>query len=106
MDQGRLPANGRAGALIKKGNRRCFGDRDRRAWTRRIVFVELAYYWSFTASLQAVLTPDLGVTFPNLLYFTYHAGAIVAAAGLAMLIAAATITNLLQQATGAARPSF
>jgi hypothetical integral membrane protein (TIGR02206 family) len=52
-------------------------------WTRRIVFVELAYYWSFTASLQATLTPDLGVTFPNVLYFTYfiyHVGAIVAAA--------------------------
>jgi hypothetical integral membrane protein (TIGR02206 family) len=52
-------------------------------WTRRIAFVELVYFWSFTASLQATLTPDLGVTFPNLLYFTYfiyHVGAIVAAA--------------------------
>jgi hypothetical integral membrane protein (TIGR02206 family) len=52
-------------------------------WTRRIAFVELAYYWSFTASLQATLTPDLGATFPDLLYFTYftyHVGAIVAAA--------------------------
>jgi uncharacterized membrane protein YwaF len=34
-------------------------------WTRRIAFVELAYYWSFTASLQATLTPDLGATFPD-----------------------------------------
>jgi hypothetical integral membrane protein (TIGR02206 family) len=52
-------------------------------WTRRMLFVEFAYYWSFTASLQAMLIPDLGVTFPNVLYFTYfiyHVGAIVAAA--------------------------
>jgi hypothetical integral membrane protein (TIGR02206 family) len=52
-------------------------------WTRKMLFVELTYYWAFTASLQAVLTPDLQVTFPNVLYFTYfiyHVGAIVAAA--------------------------
>ena len=51
--------------------------------TRRQFLVELTYFWSFTASLQAVLTPDLGHGFPNALYFTYflyHVGAIVAAA--------------------------
>jgi hypothetical integral membrane protein (TIGR02206 family) len=51
--------------------------------TRRRLAIELVYFWAFTATLQAVLTPDLAVTFPNVLYFTYfmyHVGAIVAAA--------------------------
>jgi hypothetical integral membrane protein (TIGR02206 family) len=50
--------------------------------TRRQLLVELAYFWSFTATLQATLTPDLGQNFPSVLYFTYftyHVGAIVAA---------------------------
>jgi hypothetical integral membrane protein (TIGR02206 family) len=49
--------------------------------TRRQLFVELVYLWSLTASLQAVLTPDLAQTFPSVFYFTYfiyHIGAIVA----------------------------
>jgi hypothetical integral membrane protein (TIGR02206 family) len=44
--------------------------------------VELVYFWALTASLQAVLTPDLGQTFPDPLYFTYfvtHGGAVAAA---------------------------
>jgi hypothetical integral membrane protein (TIGR02206 family) len=50
--------------------------------TRRALLVELVYFWSLTASLQAVLTPDLAQTFPSVYYFTYfiyHIGAIVAA---------------------------
>jgi hypothetical integral membrane protein (TIGR02206 family) len=39
--------------------------------TRRPLFVELVYFWAFSASLQAVLTPDLGQTFPSVFYFTY-----------------------------------
>ena len=44
--------------------------------------VELVFFWALTASLQAVLTPDLDVTFPDPLYLTYfatHAGAVAAA---------------------------
>jgi hypothetical integral membrane protein (TIGR02206 family) len=44
--------------------------------------VELVYFWALTASLQAVLTPDLGQAFPDVLFFTYfgtHSGAIAAA---------------------------
>lgn len=51
-------------------------------WTRRTHFVELVYFWGLTASLQAVITPDLGYTFPSVFYFTfftYHVGAVVAA---------------------------
>jgi hypothetical integral membrane protein (TIGR02206 family) len=50
--------------------------------TRRLLFVELVYFWSFSASLQATVTPDLGSTFPSVFYFTYflyHVGVIVAA---------------------------
>jgi hypothetical integral membrane protein (TIGR02206 family) len=51
-------------------------------WTARPVLVELTWFWALTASLQAVLTPDLGADFPELLYWTFfitHAGAVVAA---------------------------
>lgn len=44
--------------------------------------VELVYFWALSASLQAVLTPDLGQSSPDLLFFTYfatHSGAIAAA---------------------------
>lgn len=50
--------------------------------TGRQLFVELLYFWAFSASLQAVVTPDLSNTFPNIFYFTYflyHVGSIVAA---------------------------
>jgi hypothetical integral membrane protein (TIGR02206 family) len=43
---------------------------------------ELVYFWALSASLQAVLTPNLGYSFPDVLYFTYfatHIGAIAAA---------------------------
>jgi hypothetical integral membrane protein (TIGR02206 family) len=46
------------------------------------LLVELVYFWALTASLQAVLTPDLAQSFPDVLYFTYfatHSGAIAAA---------------------------
>ena len=49
---------------------------------RSRLLVELVYFWAFSASLQAVLTPDLGQSFPDVLFFTYfatHCGAIVAA---------------------------
>lgn len=46
------------------------------------LLVELVYFWAFSASLQAVLTPDLGQSLPDLLFFTYfatHSGALAAA---------------------------
>ena len=51
-------------------------------WTRRPLLVEILYFWALTASLQAVLTPDLNQSFPSVFYFTYfvtHCGAVVAA---------------------------
>jgi hypothetical integral membrane protein (TIGR02206 family) len=55
-------------------------------WNPRPLLFELAYFWALTASLQAVLTPDLDSTFPSLFFFTYfgtHCGAVVAAVFLA-----------------------
>jgi hypothetical integral membrane protein (TIGR02206 family) len=49
---------------------------------QRALLVELVYFWALSASVQAVLTPDLGQSFPDLLFFTYfttHSGAIIAA---------------------------
>jgi hypothetical integral membrane protein (TIGR02206 family) len=46
------------------------------------LLVELTYFWALTASLQAVITPDLNESFPDILWFTYyatHCGAIAAA---------------------------
>lgn len=46
------------------------------------VLVELVYFWALSASVQAVVTPDLTQSFPDPLFFTYfatHSGAIAAA---------------------------
>jgi hypothetical integral membrane protein (TIGR02206 family) len=51
-------------------------------WAPRPLAVELAYFWGLTASLQAVLTPDVPKGFPDLYFWTYfltHSGAVVAA---------------------------
>ena len=51
----------------------------RQSW---LLLVELVYFWGLSASLQAVLTPDLGHGFPDLLFFTYfltHSGTVAAA---------------------------
>jgi hypothetical integral membrane protein (TIGR02206 family) len=51
-------------------------------WSWPLLLVELTYFWGLSASLQAVLTPDLGQAFPSVFYFTYfttHSGVVVAA---------------------------
>jgi hypothetical integral membrane protein (TIGR02206 family) len=56
-------------------------------WTARPLLVELTYFWALTASLQAVLTPDLNAEFPSVFYWTYfvtHGGAVVAAVHLVL----------------------
>jgi hypothetical integral membrane protein (TIGR02206 family) len=57
-------------------------------WTRRPLAFELTWFWGLTASLQAVLTPDLGADdrFPSFFYWHYfvtHGGVVVAALFLA-----------------------
>ncbi len=51
-------------------------------WWRTPVLVELTYFWGLAGTLQAVVTPDLNVGFPHLVFFQYVVGhlGIVAAA--------------------------
>lgn len=51
-------------------------------WSRSQRLAELTYFWAFAGSLQALLTPDLPQSFPDILYFQYyaaHGGVLVAA---------------------------
>jgi hypothetical integral membrane protein (TIGR02206 family) len=57
-------------------------------WTRRPLLFELAWFWGLTASLAAILTPDLDSDdrFPSFFYWHYfitHGGVVVAAVFLA-----------------------
>ncbi len=51
-------------------------------WWRVMVLVELTYFWGLAGTVQGVITPDLNVGFPHLVFFEYVAGhlGIVAAA--------------------------
>jgi hypothetical integral membrane protein (TIGR02206 family) len=51
-------------------------------WSRVPLLVEITYFWGLAGSLQGVLTPDLNVAFPHLVFFQYvvgHLGIVVAA---------------------------
>lgn len=51
-------------------------------WPRWRFGVELTYFWGLAGTLQAVLTPDLYVRFPHLLFFEFvvgHLGIVMAA---------------------------
>jgi len=51
-------------------------------WWRIPLLVELTYFWGLAGTLQAVITPDLNVGFPHLVFFQYvigHVGIVVAA---------------------------
>ena len=46
------------------------------------LLVEVVYFWALSASVQAVVTPDVGEPFPDPLFISYfatHSGAIIAA---------------------------
>ena len=45
-------------------------------WTRKPLLVEVLYFWALTASLQAVITPDLHETVPSVFFFTYFVDAL------------------------------
>ena len=51
-------------------------------WWRLALLVELTYFWGLAGTLQAVITPDLNVGFPHLLFFEFlvgHLGIVLAA---------------------------
>jgi hypothetical integral membrane protein (TIGR02206 family) len=65
------------------------------------LLVELTYFWGLTGTLQAVLTPDLGVGFPHLEFFEFvvgHVGIVVAACylvvGLRLVPRAGSVTRV------------
>lgn len=50
--------------------------------TQHPLLVELTWFWGMTGTLQAVITPDLDVGFPHLVFFEYlvgHLGVVTAA---------------------------
>jgi hypothetical integral membrane protein (TIGR02206 family) len=51
-------------------------------WWRAVALVELTYFWGLAGTVQGVITPDLNVGFPHLVFFEYvagHLGIVVAA---------------------------
>ena len=51
-------------------------------WWRRMLFVELIWFWGVGGGLQALLTPEVPAAFPSWLFFQYyvvHGGIVVAA---------------------------
>lgn len=51
-------------------------------WWRVALLVELTYFWGLAGTLQGIVTPDLNVGFPHLVFFQYvagHLGIVVAA---------------------------
>jgi hypothetical integral membrane protein (TIGR02206 family) len=51
-------------------------------WPQRQLAVELTYFWGLAGTLQAVVTPDLGASFPELDFFMFvtgHLGIVTAA---------------------------
>ena len=43
-------------------------------WWRVVALVELTYFWGLSGTIQGVITPDLNVSFPHLVFFEYVAG--------------------------------
>ena len=43
-------------------------------WWRLALLVELTYFWGLAGTLQGIITPDLNVGFPHLVFFQYVAG--------------------------------
>jgi hypothetical integral membrane protein (TIGR02206 family) len=43
-------------------------------WWRAAALVELTYFWGLAGTIQGVITPDLNVGFPHLVFFEYVAG--------------------------------
>jgi len=51
-------------------------------WWRIALLVELTYFWGLAGTLQGLITPDLNVGFPHLVFFEYvagHMGIVIAA---------------------------
>lgn len=56
------------------------------------LLVELTYFWGLTGTLQAVITPDLDVRFPHLVFFQYVVGHVAIVTGALFLVIGLRIT--------------
>ena len=61
-------------------------------WWPSPLLVELTWFWGMAGTLQAVITPDLGVGFPHLLFFEYVIGHLGIVAAALYLVAGLRIT--------------
>ena len=61
-------------------------------WWQVPLLVELTYFWGLAGSLQAVVTPDLNVSFPHLVFFQYVVGHLGIVAAALFLVVGARIT--------------
>lgn len=55
-------------------------------WTGSVRAVQIAYLLAMTATLQAIITPDLAHSFPEFLYFTYFTYHCAAVVGVCLLV--------------------
>lgn len=56
-------------------------------WWQIPVLVELTYFWGMTGTLQAIITPDLNVGFPHLVFFEFMVGHLgIVLAGLFLVV--------------------
>ena len=56
-------------------------------WWRVALLVELTYFWGLAGTFQAVITPDLSVGFPHLVFFQYLIGHLgIVTAGLFLVV--------------------
>jgi hypothetical integral membrane protein (TIGR02206 family) len=56
------------------------------------MLVELTYFWGLTGTFQAVITPDLDVGFPHLVFFQYVVGHVGIVTGALFLIIGLRVT--------------
>jgi hypothetical integral membrane protein (TIGR02206 family) len=76
-------------------------------WPGWALAVELTYFWGLAGTLQAVITPDLGVGFPDVVFFEFvvgHIGIVVAAlylvVGLRRIPRAGSVTRVFAITVG------
>jgi hypothetical integral membrane protein (TIGR02206 family) len=61
-------------------------------WTGDPLLVELTWFWGLAGALQAVITPDLNVGFPHLVFFQYVIGHLGIVLGAVYLVVGLSIT--------------
>lgn len=74
-----------AAALFAAGSGRLRPSSER-ARSRWSTVFELAYYWGLAGTVQALLTPDLGVSFPHPEFFRFFGGHGTIVAGVLVLV--------------------